>query len=104
MNLKPIILVVFPEYFQIQSNLLGTIQKHLRKSNPDYWILTIISPDTDQLYMEIFSWRSTSYLNYASLLQLIDEHQYEKLERYRQNVIMGTWEYDLGEDEEEDLD
>lgn len=102
MNLKPILIVAYPERLQLPGKTLGEIQAIFRKFYPQFWTLVIISDETEEMYMELFTWKSTTYLNYASLLQIIDPNQYEKLERYRQYTIMGDWETDLSEYDKED--
>jgi hypothetical protein len=47
------------------------------------------STEIEETVVEISAYKSMSYLNYATLLKLIDEDKWEKLEMYRQQIIMG---------------
>jgi hypothetical protein len=61
----------------------------LKDNNPNYYVLLMTSTEIEEIIVEVSSWKSLSYLNYATLLKMIDESKWEKLEMYRQAIIMG---------------
>ena len=100
MELKPILFIVFPEFLGLNSKQLTFLQNSLREEFKEYFVLVMITPEAEEVYMELATWKSMSYLSYATFLQIIDPSKYEKLERWRQMEIMGCWTEDLGEDED----
>ena len=89
MELKPIMLVMLPYYKMISSEMLDKVAGWLKETNPSYYVLLMTSTEIEEIVVEVSSWKSLSYLNYATLLKMIDEDKYEKLEMYRQQIIMG---------------
>ena len=89
MELKPIMLVMLPHYLLLTSETLDKVSVWLKDNNPNYYVLVMTSTEIEEIVVEITAWKSLSYLNYASLLKMIDEDKYEKLEMYRQQTIMG---------------
>ena len=89
MELKPIMLVMLPHYLLLTSETLDKVSVWLKDNNPGYYVLLMTSTEIEEIVVEITAWKSLSYLNYASLLKMIDEDKWEKLEMYRQQTIMG---------------
>jgi hypothetical protein len=89
MELKPIMLVMLPHYKMISSEMLDKVAIWLKETNPNYYVLLMTSTEIEETVVEISAYKSMSYLNYATLLKLIDEDKWEKLEMYRQQIIMG---------------
>jgi hypothetical protein len=73
----------------ISSEMLDKVAGWLKDNNPNYYVLLMTSTEIEEIVVEVSSWKSLSYLNYATLLKMIDEDKYEKLEMYRQQIIMG---------------
>ena len=82
-------LVMLPHYLLLTSETLDKVSVWLKDNNPNYYVLVMTSTEIEEIVVEITAWKSLSYLNYASLLKMIDEDKYEKLEMYRQQTIMG---------------
>jgi hypothetical protein len=89
MELKPIFLLMLPHHLLLSSEMLDKISVWIKESNPKYFVLVMTSTEIEQIVVEITAWKSLSYLNYATLVKMVDEQAWEKLERYRQQVIMG---------------
>ena len=89
MELKPIMLLMLPHHKMISSAMLDKIAIWAKESNPNYYVLVMTSTEIEETVVEISAYKSMSYLNYATLLKLIDEDKWEKLEMYRQQIIMG---------------
>ena len=89
MELKPIMLVMLPHYLMTTSETLDKAAVWLKDNHPNYYVLLMTSTEIEGIVVEITAWKSLSYLNYATLLKMIDEDKYEKLEMYRQQTIMG---------------
>ena len=82
-------LLMLPHHKMISSAMLDKIAIWLKETNPNYYVLLMTSTEIEEIVVEISSWKSMSYLNYATLLKMIDEDKYEKLEMYRQAILMG---------------
>ena len=82
-------LVMLPHYLLLTSETLDKVSVWLKDNNPNYYVLVMTSTEIEEIVVEITAWKSLSYLNYATLLKMIDEDKYEKLEMYRQQTIMG---------------
>ena len=89
MELKPIMLIMLPHWKMISSEMLDQVVIWAKESFPKYYVLVMTSTEIEETIVEISSWRSLSYMNYETLLKMIDESKWEKLEMYRQQVIMG---------------
>lgn len=89
MELKPIMLVMLPHYLMTTSENLDKAAVWLKDNNPNYYVLLMTSTEIEEIVVEVSSWKSLSYMNYATLLKMIDESKWEKLEMYRQAIIMG---------------
>jgi hypothetical protein len=89
MELKPIMLVMLPHYLMTTSETLDKAAVWLKNNNPNYYVLLMTSLEIEEIVVEVSSWKSLSYMNYATLLKMIDEDKWEKLEMYRQAIIMG---------------
>ena len=80
---------MLPHHKMISSAMLDKIAGWLKETNPNYYVLLMTSTEIEETVVEISAYKSMSYLNYATLLKLIDEDKWEKLEMYRQQIIMG---------------
>ena len=80
---------MIPHWKMISSEMLDQVAVWAREDNPKYFVLVMTSTEIEETVVEISSWRSMSYLNYATLVKMVDENAWEKLERYRQQVIMN---------------
>jgi len=89
MELKPIMLVMLPHHLLLSSEMLDKIAIWLKQDNPKYFVLVMTSLEIEEIVVEISSYKSMSYLNYATLVKMVDENAWEKLEMYRQQIIMG---------------
>jgi hypothetical protein len=89
MELKPIMLVMLPHHLLLSSEMLDKVAIWLKQDNPKYFVLVMTSLEIEEIVVEISSYKSMSYLNYATLVKMVDENAWEKLEMYRQQIIMG---------------
>ena len=78
MELKPIMLLMLPHWKMISSEMLDQVAIWARESFPKYYVLVMTSTEIEETVVEISSWKSLSYLNYATLLKMIDEDKWEK--------------------------
>ena len=79
MELKPIMLVMLPHYLMTTSENLDKSAIWLKENNPNYYVLLMTSTEIEEIVVEVSSWKSLSYMNYATLLKMIDEDKWEKL-------------------------
>ena len=79
MELKPIMLVMLPHYLMTTSENLDKSAIWLNENNPNYYVLLMTSTEIEEIVVEVSSWKSLSYMNYATLLKMIDEDKWEKL-------------------------
>ena len=82
-------LVMLPHHLLLSSEMLDKIAIWLKQDNPKYFVLVMTSLEIEEIVVEISSYKSMSYLNYATLVKMVDENAWEKLEMYRQQIIMG---------------
>jgi hypothetical protein len=69
--------------------MLDKVAIWIKQDNPNYFVLIMTSLELPGIVVEISSYKSMSYLNYATLVKMADENAWEKLERYRQQILMG---------------
>ena len=80
---------MLPHHLLLSSEMLDKIAIWLKQDNPKYFVLVMTSLEIEEIVVEISSYKSMSYLNYATLVKMVDENAWEKLEMYRQQIIMG---------------
>lgn len=104
MQLKPILLVGLPYDPGVTSDILEMAKQQTKADFPQYHVLMIVSTDFEAPVMEISSWRSLSYQNYASLVKMVDEEAWEALEDWRILYLWGGQEHLYLDNEENYLD